>query len=86
MSSRHLDAARLTAYLEGEVTASERAAIEAELAESAEARRRLGQLRGLKSLLEAPATELETIDLAARVRVAAPTFLEDSDGPGGRRS
>jgi hypothetical protein len=70
MSSRHLDASRLTAYLEGEVTASERAAIEAELAESAEARRRLGQLRGLKSLLEAPATELETIDLAARVRVA----------------
>jgi len=58
----------LAAHLEGEVTQSERAAIEAELRESANARRTLEQLRNLSELLAAPATELESIDLASRVR------------------
>ncbi|HET7542632.1 MAG TPA: hypothetical protein VFK05_22330 [Polyangiaceae bacterium] len=71
MSSRSsIRAARLAAHLEDEVTPSERAAIEAELRESASARRTLEQLRNLKELLAAPAPNLENMDLAARVRVA----------------
>ncbi|HET9959983.1 MAG TPA: hypothetical protein VFQ61_36070 [Polyangiaceae bacterium] len=58
----------LTAYLEGEVTASERAAIETKLQESAEARRTLAQLERVRELLSAPAVKLESIDLASRVR------------------
>lgn len=64
------NAALLTAYLEGEVTASERAKIEAELNDSAEARRTLEQLRKVSKLLGAPAPELESMDLTARVRAA----------------
>jgi len=58
----------LAAHLEGEVTLSERAAIEGELRDSANARRTLEQLRKLSELLAAPATDLENIDLASRVR------------------
>src|SRR6478609_6254402 len=65
------DAATLAAYLEGEVTASERAEIEAELATSAKARRALSQLRNIRELLQAPDPALEDIDLAARVQLAA---------------
>jgi hypothetical protein len=67
---RQPDAAALTAYLEGEVTASERASLEGELRDSAELRRTLEQLRNVSTLLGAPAGELESIDLAARVRAA----------------
>ena len=74
MSARRLDGSRraavLAAYLEGEVTASERAAIEAELEESASARRTLDELRAVTALLGAPAPELEGMDLAARVQGA----------------
>jgi len=58
----------LVAYLEGEVTASERAAIDSELEESASLRRTLEELESLRSLLAAPAPELESVDLAARVQ------------------
>jgi hypothetical protein len=76
----------LVAYLEGEVTASERAAIDAELEESASLRRTLAELESLRSLLAAPATELESIDLAARVqnalrRPAAATALRTPPAP-----
>jgi len=64
------DARTLAAYLEGEVTASERAAIEVELANSAEARRKLAQLQKLTEQLAAPSPALEDIDLTARVRAA----------------
>ena len=68
---RRTDAALLSAYLEGEVTASERTSVEAWLKDSAEARRTLDQLNNVRDLLGAPATELESIDLASRVRTAA---------------
>jgi len=69
MTSRsRIQTAMLAAHLEGEVTLSERAAIEAELRDSAKARRTLEQLRNLSELLAAPASELENIDLASRVR------------------
>jgi hypothetical protein len=72
MSSRsRIEATMLVAHLEGEVTLSERAAIEAELRDSANARRTLEQLRNLSELLAAPATDLESIDLASRVRAKA---------------
>jgi hypothetical protein len=63
--------AKLVAHLEGEVTPSERAAIEAELRDSPNARRTLEQLRNLSELLAAPASELESMDLAARVHAKA---------------
>lgn len=69
-SGRPSDAALLTAYLEGEVTASERLRIEAQLRDSAEARRTLERLRNVSELLGDPAPELESIDLTARVRAA----------------
>jgi hypothetical protein len=72
-AQRNADARALSAYLEGEVTASERAAIEVELENSAEARRTLAQIRNLTAQLAAPAPELESIDLAARVRAAVRT-------------
>src|SRR5262245_54158409 len=57
----------LAAYLEGEVTASESAALEAQLAEMPAARRRLAQLRDTRDALGAPIPELEGIDLAPAV-------------------
>src|SRR5688572_2608965 len=58
----------LTAYLEGEVPASDRVAIETALRDDPRARRRLEQLRHIASCLAAPVPELEQVDLAARVR------------------
>jgi len=68
----------LAAYLEGEVTASEAAALEAQLAEMPAARRRLERLRDTRDALGAPIAELEGIDLAPaldqalRARAPAP--------------
>lgn len=53
----------LAAYLEGEVTPSEGAAIEAELAESPQARRRLARLREIGEALAAPIPAIERVDL-----------------------
>lgn len=78
---RRTDAALLSAYLEGEVTASERAGVEAWLKDSAEARRTLDQLSNVRELLGAPATALESIDLAARVRTAVRRPVAPRTGP-----
>lgn len=78
---RSTDAALLSAYLEGEVTGSERTSIEAWLKDSAEARRTLEQLTNVRELLAAPATELENIDLASRVRSAAREPILGERGP-----
>jgi hypothetical protein len=58
----------LTAYLEGEVAASDRAAIETALRDDPRAQRRLEQLRHIASCLAAPVPELENVDMIARVR------------------
>lgn len=60
----------LAAYLEGEVTTSERAAIDRELENSAQARSTLRQLQKIVEHLSASAHDLESIDLDARVRAA----------------
>lgn len=74
MTSRRrapLETKELAAYLEGEVTRSELAHIEAALANDTDARRRLEQLEWIRDALSAPAPELENIDLVGRVRAAA---------------
>ncbi|HSR97409.1 MAG TPA: hypothetical protein VLM79_10185 [Kofleriaceae bacterium] len=60
----------LVAFLEGEVTRSEAARIESELADSAVARRRLAQLREIRSSLTELPDELAGVDLVAGVRQA----------------
>ncbi|MGC4087580.1 MAG: hypothetical protein QM756_06745 [Polyangiaceae bacterium] len=65
--SVQVDARLLAAYLEGEVTGSERGAVEAALADSAPARRTLAQLSELKGSLSQARPDLEQIDLSARV-------------------
>jgi hypothetical protein len=77
-------ASALAAYLEGELTGSERAAIEAQLAESTHARRTLDQLRDIRSLFEAPATPLERLDLAPRVARALKEPLPTPSSRGRR--
>jgi hypothetical protein len=69
----------LAAYLEAEVTPSEAAAVEEQLAGSATARRRLDALRQIRSALAAPIPELESVDVSApvlaeiaRARAATP--------------
>ncbi len=62
---------RLAAYLEGEVTASERLAIDKDLAEDAEQRKYLAQLLQIRSAVASPVAELEDLDLVARVRQGA---------------
>jgi len=54
---------KLAAYLEGEVTASERALIEADLEESSELRKAFGTLTKLRDALSAPLDEFEATDL-----------------------
>jgi hypothetical protein len=61
-------AATIAAYLEGELGASERAALEAELAASPQAERRLARVRELCDALASPLPEVERIDLTGSVR------------------
>lgn len=67
----------LAAYLEGEMTASEKLALETELEANAKVRGRLGQLRQIREALSAAEPALEGIDLPAAVQAAlrrpAPT-------------
>ena len=63
----------LAAYLEGEVTPSEAAAVEAELAESPRARRQLARLREIGEVLAAPIPEIEKVDLVVPWKRAATT-------------
>jgi hypothetical protein len=60
----------LAAYLEGEVTASESAAIARALGESADLRRRFEQLQQIRETLRASNPELDAIDLVPRIRRA----------------
>jgi hypothetical protein len=69
--SRNGEVRELNAYLEGEVTASERETLEAKLRDSAEARRIFSQLESVRALLSAPATRLEHMDLTSRVLARA---------------
>lgn len=64
------DTRELAAYLQGEVTASERRAIDAALRDDAGSRKRLDELRHLCDRLSAPVPELERLDLTAGVRAA----------------
>jgi RNA polymerase sigma-70 factor (ECF subfamily) len=65
ISRRHaqLRSEELACYLEGELSASEVSRLESMLAESAEARIRLDQLRRIRRMLATPDPELEHIDL-----------------------
>jgi len=65
-----LDTRELAAYLEGEVTRSERRAIDAALRVDAASRKRLDELRHVRDRLSAPVPELERLDLTAGVRAA----------------
>jgi hypothetical protein len=60
----------LARYLEREVTASEAAALEAVLADSAEARRRHDELARIRDALGSPVSQIGELDLAARVLLA----------------
>jgi hypothetical protein len=60
----------LVRYLEREVTASEAAALEGVLADSADARRRYDELGRICDALRSPVPELGELDLAAKVRLA----------------
>jgi hypothetical protein len=74
----------LAAYLEGEVTPSESAAIEAELADSARARRRLEELRRIRAALAAPAADVEAADVVEPVMHAIERGAGDTAA--GRRT
>src|SRR5688500_4399220 len=70
MSSREptkIDDALLAAYLELEVTAEERSAVESALASSPATQTRLETLRGIRSVLSAPVPGLETDEAARNV-------------------
>jgi len=60
----------LAAYLEGELTQSESARVEADLREDADAQRRLEQVRRILSVLRRQGSELEGLDLVVGVRQA----------------
>ena len=70
MTARLPDRA-LIAYLEGEVTSSERADIERQLADSRLAHRRLDDYRELVARLRGPAADADEIDLVPAIRDAA---------------
>lgn len=59
---------RLIAYLEGDVAPSEAAEVEAQLAESPAARRRLDRYRAIAAALGSKEPELESLDLVSAVR------------------
>lgn len=77
MSRSRIDTVRLSALLEGEVTASERRALEQELTPSSEARARLAELERIRDTLAAPVPEISAVDLVAGVRNA----LRRGEGP-----
>jgi hypothetical protein len=58
----------LAAYLEGELSGSEHARVEAQLGDDADARQRLAQLGRIRAAMRAPVAELAEIDLVGRVR------------------
>ncbi len=60
----------LAAYVDGEVTPSEAAAIEAALADSPRLRREVEEMRAIRATLARPLPELESIDVVGRVEGA----------------
>lgn len=64
----------LAAFVEGELSASERAAIEVALSQDAALRQRVAELERVRSALARPVEELEGFDLAGavRTRIEAP--------------
>src|SRR5687767_10641967 len=64
----------LAAFVEGELSGSERVALEAALSEDPSLRQRLAGLEKLREALVAPVAELEGLDLtdAVRARIDAP--------------
>lgn len=60
----------LAAHAEGEGTPSERAEIDANLADDPEARARLAQVHSVRAALRAPLPELDDVDLRGRIGVA----------------
>jgi hypothetical protein len=60
----------LAAYLDGQATPEATAAIERELAVSAESRRQVEQLRAIRGALGGPIPELESVDLVPLVRLS----------------
>lgn len=67
MSKKGLLPHRLVAYMERDVSPSEAAAVEAQLAESPAARRRLASYRRIADTLGRPQPELESVDLVGAV-------------------
>jgi hypothetical protein len=61
-------AAEIAAYLERELGASDRAALDAEIAASPQTQRRLARVQMLRDELASPLPEIERIDLTASVR------------------
>ncbi len=76
-----VSAKMLLCYLEGEVTQSQAAEIEAYLADSASARRQLEGLRSMLSGLRAPDGEADRTDLVAAIRQRAVTAPAPSELP-----
>jgi hypothetical protein len=70
-SRDHLSPALLAAYVDGEVTPCETAAVARLLETSPEARVRVHDLRRIREVLETSPPELKRLDLAGRVRAAA---------------
>jgi hypothetical protein len=68
----------LAAYLEGEVTPSEAAAIEKQLAASPVAQRQLAELRSIRDVLAEPGAEARAVDLV-------PSLTRALDAPPPRR-
>jgi hypothetical protein len=71
MSKSPLSPRTMVAYLERELAPSEARQVEAALAESPEAQRRLESYRAIADALGSPEPELEALDLAGAVRARA---------------
>jgi len=76
-SGARLSGEALAAYLEGEVTPSEAAAVEAVLSGSATDRGQLEEMRAIRAALKAPVPEVESRDIAAGVAQAIARLKMD---------
>jgi anti-sigma factor RsiW len=76
----------LCAYLDGELSADDAAAIERAALERGDDRRRLERLKVVREALAAPVPELETKDLARAMREASARRASAGPGPAPRSS